>query len=107
MAVLDLHYIWALGHAVTVACSCMSLLPFIPEGKKEPRLTSQPAFIIFRTVLFRSIPLTIYKLLYTGTLISYAIVCYKAYGVPRADVAFIRKAFVDENVQYALLAFWW
>jgi hypothetical protein len=51
--------------------------------------------------------LTIYKLLYTGTLLSYSIVCYKAYGIPRADVAFIRKAFVDENVQYALLAFWW
>lgn len=27
MAVLDLHYIWALGHAVTVACSCMSSPP--------------------------------------------------------------------------------
>jgi hypothetical protein len=103
MAVLDLHYIWALGHAITVACSCT--YPSIPFQFRE---TDQIlAFIIFRTVLFRSIPLTIYKLLYTGTLVSYAIVCYKAYGVPRADVAFIRKAFVDENVQYALLAFWW
>jgi hypothetical protein len=63
--------------------------------------------VIFRTVLFRAIPVTVYKLLYTGTLLSYSIVCYKAYGIPRADVAFIRKAFVDENVQYALLAFWW
>jgi hypothetical protein len=102
MAVLDLHYIWALGHAITVACSCTSS-PSLLFGKTD----QLSAFIIFRTVLFRSIPLTIYKLLYTGTLVSYAIVCYKAYGVPRADVAFIRKAFVDENVQYALLAFWW
>lgn len=63
--------------------------------------------IIFRTVLFRSIPLAIYKLLYTGTLLSYTIVCYKAYGIPRLDAAYVRKAFVDENVQYALLAVWW
>lgn len=65
------------------------------------------AVIIFRTVLFRSIPVVIYKLLYTATLLSYCIVCYKAYGVPQFNTAFVRKAFVDENVQYALLAIWW
>ena len=63
--------------------------------------------VLFRTCLFRSIPVVIYKLLYTGTLLSYSIVCYKAYGVPQFNTAFVRKAFVDENVQYALLAIWW
>lgn len=77
------------------------------ETGRDGTLTLPSAVIIFRTVLFRSIPLVLYKLLYTGTLLSYSIVCYKAYGFPQANAAFVRKAFVDENVQYALLAVWW
>jgi hypothetical protein len=37
MALLDLHYIWAFGHAVTVACSCT---PFVWFSKGSELIIS-------------------------------------------------------------------
>ncbi|KAI9500355.1 Transmembrane nucleoporin [Coemansia spiralis] len=42
-----------------------------------------------------------------GALVSYAIVVYKTYGPPQANLAFAQRLIVDENVEYLLLAFYW
>ncbi|KAK1928034.1 putative endoplasmic reticulum protein [Papiliotrema laurentii] len=83
----DLHYLWALGHGIMLAGA---------------------AYTILQTALFRGAPPKIYRLSYTGALLSYAIVVVKSLGVPQASKTWARRAFADENVQYMLLAlFWW
>ncbi|KAJ2748895.1 Transmembrane nucleoporin, partial [Coemansia sp. BCRC 34490] len=42
-----------------------------------------------------------------GALISYAIVVYKTYGPPQANLAFAHRLIVDENVEYLVLAAYW
>lgn len=64
------------------------------------------AYITFQTVLFRGTPAKTYRLLYIGALLSYTIVVVKSLGRP-TSAAWLRRAFVDENAQYALLAFYW
>ncbi|ORX34290.1 hypothetical protein BD324DRAFT_177934 [Kockovaella imperatae] len=87
MAVIDPHYLWAAGHAVMLLGS---------------------AYILLQTVFFRGTPTKMYRLSYTGALLSYAIVVLKSLGRPSPDAAWLRRAFVDENVQYMILAlFWW
>jgi len=86
MAVIDPHYVWALGHIVMLFGS---------------------AYILFQTVLFRGTPKWTYKLSYTGALISYFIVVLKSLGTPRLDTVWMQRAFADENVQYAVLALYW
>lgn len=65
-----------------------------------------PAYIVFQTLLFRGTPNIPYRLLYVGALLSYSIVVFKSLGKP-TGVPWLRRAFVDENAQYALLAFYW
>jgi len=87
MAVIDPHYVWALGHIVMLLGSL---------------------YMTLKVLTFRGTPTFIYKLSYTGALLSYSIVVLKSLGTPRLDQAWLRRAFADENVQYAVLAvYWW
>jgi len=57
---------------------------------------------------FKTISNWWYKASFTGALVSYAIVCQKSVGAPQPNLAFIKRALLDENVQYFMLAiFWW
>lgn len=60
---------------------------------------------MLQTLLFRT-PVRAYRLVYVGALLSYAIVVLKSLGKPRG-VNWLRRAFVDENFQYGLLALYW
>lgn len=79
------HYLWASGHFLLL----FSSLKYIW------------ATITFQTASWW------YKAALTGALISYAIVCQKSLGSPQPNIAFVRRALSDENVQYFLLAFFW
>ncbi|KAJ2766694.1 Transmembrane nucleoporin, partial [Coemansia nantahalensis] len=48
-----------------------------------------------------------YTKAYLGAVMSYAIVIYKTYGPPQANLAFVHRLIVDENVEYLLLAGMW
>ncbi|KAJ2908404.1 Transmembrane nucleoporin, partial [Coemansia aciculifera] len=48
-----------------------------------------------------------YSQAYLGALTSYAIVIYKTYGPPQANLAFMQRLLVDENVEYLMLATYW
>ena len=85
MGVVDPHYLWAFGHLTVVL---------------------NAAYILFQTVLFRGTPTIPYRLLYVGAILSYVIVVGKSLGRPNG-VPWLRRAFVDENAQYGLLAFYW
>ncbi|KAJ3750073.1 hypothetical protein DFH05DRAFT_1518235 [Lentinula detonsa] len=80
------HYLWASGHFILL-------------------LSALRYFFAYAT--FKSVSPIWYKACYTGALLSYAIVCQKSLGVPQPNVAYVRKALLDENVQYFLLAFFW
>jgi len=81
------HYLWAAGHFILLLSSLRYFLP---------------------SLLLRSPSVWWYKTSYTGALVSYAIVCQKSLGTPEPNAAWVRKALIDENVQYLLLAlFWW
>ncbi|WVQ85528.1 hypothetical protein IAT38_007694 [Cryptococcus sp. DSM 104549] len=87
MPAVDPHYVWAAGHFTMLFSA---------------------SYIILQTVLFRGEPTKTYKLAYTGALVSYLIVVYKSLGRPQINQVWLRRALVDENCQYALLAlFWW
>jgi len=64
-------------------------------------------YLTLKVVTFRGTPTFIYKISYTGALLSYSIVVLKSLGTPRLDAAWLRRAFADENVQYAVLAVYW
>ena len=70
-------------------------------------LTHVSGYILLQTVFFRPTPTKIYRLSYTGALLSYTIVVLKSLGRPSPDAAWLRRAFVDENVQYMVLAMYW
>ncbi|RPD81767.1 hypothetical protein L226DRAFT_496829 [Lentinus tigrinus ALCF2SS1-7] len=81
------HYLWAAGHFLLLLCSLRFFLA---------------------KCMFRDVSAFWYKASFTGALVSYAIVCQKSLGVPQPNAAWIRRAMLDENVQYFLLAlFWW
>ncbi|KAI0803072.1 hypothetical protein BC629DRAFT_1580985 [Irpex lacteus] len=81
------HYLWAGGHFILLVSSLKYL-------------TS--------SLLFRGPSPWWYKTSFLGALISYAIVCYKSLGGIQPNPAFIKRALLDENVQYfALALFWW
>ncbi|KAJ7706413.1 hypothetical protein B0H17DRAFT_628386 [Mycena rosella] len=80
------HYLWASGHFLLL-------------------LSSLRYFIAW--VTFKSVSSWWYKASFTGALVSYAIVCQKSLGTPQPNAAFVRRAMLDENVQYFLLAFFW
>lgn len=81
------HYLWASGHFILLISSFRHLLAWLT---------------------FKSVSTWWYKASFTGALISYAIVCQKSLGNPKPSFAYLKKALLDENVQYFLLAmFWW
>ncbi|BEI84912.1 hypothetical protein CcaverHIS002_0503130 [Cutaneotrichosporon cavernicola] len=84
-SVLDPHYLWAFGHLTVL---------------------TNAVYIVIQTLLFRGTPNIPYRLLYIGALLSYSIVVFKSLGKP-TGMPWLRRAFVDENAQYALLAFYW
>ncbi|WVR05870.1 hypothetical protein IAU60_002896 [Kwoniella sp. DSM 27419] len=86
MAPVDPHYLWALGHGIMLFSA---------------------SYVLLQTALFRPTPVKTYKIAFTGALLSYSIVVYKSLGRPQPNAAWIRRAIVDENVQYAILALYW
>jgi len=81
------HYLWAGGHFILLISSLRYFLA---------------------TLTLKTVSAWWYKASFTGALISYVIVCQKSLGVPQPTVTWIKKALVDENIQYFLLAlFWW
>ncbi len=86
---------------LTTSWAKLTLLP-VPL----PLTSLTPAYIVFQTLLFRGTPNIPYRLLYVGALLSYSIVVFKSLGKP-PGLPWGRRAFVDENAQYALLAFYW
>ncbi|KAM5538249.1 hypothetical protein V8D89_008136 [Ganoderma adspersum] len=80
------HYLWAGGHFLLLICSLRFFLA---------------------KLMFTSISSFWYRASFTGALVSYAIVCQKSLGVPQPNAAWIRRALLDENIQYFLLAFFW
>jgi len=80
------HYIWASGHFILLASALRIFLSWVTFGSPSSWW---------------------YKVSFTGALISYAIVCNKSLGTPQPNLAYVRKALLDENVQYFLLAFFW
>lgn len=80
------HYLWASGHFILLISSLK---------------------YVWATISFQTASSWWYKTALTGALISYAIVCQKSLGTPQPNAAYVRRAFLDENVQYFLLAFYW
>jgi len=80
------HYLWASGHFLLLLSSLRYFLAW---------------------VTFKSVSVWWYKASFTGALISYAIVCQKSLGTPQPNLAYFRRALLDENIQYFLLAFFW
>ncbi|KAK7058274.1 ATP-dependent RNA helicase [Paramarasmius palmivorus] len=81
------HYIWASGHFILLISALRYFLAW---------------------VTFKTVSAWWYKACYTGALVSYAIVCQKSLGVPQPSLAYVKRALLDENIQYLLLAlFWW
>ncbi|TFK41372.1 hypothetical protein BDQ12DRAFT_626785 [Crucibulum laeve] len=80
------HYLWASGHFILLVASVRYFLAWI---------------------MFKSVSAWWYKASFTGALISYAIVCQKSLGAPQPNLAYVKRALLDENVQYFLLAFYW
>ncbi|KAG5648173.1 hypothetical protein DXG03_006128 [Asterophora parasitica] len=80
------HYLWASGHFLLLVSALRYFVAWIT---------------------FKSVSAWWYKASFTGALISYAIVCQKSLGTPQPNAAFVRRAMLDENVQYFLLAFFW
>ncbi|KAE9410793.1 hypothetical protein BT96DRAFT_930776 [Gymnopus androsaceus JB14] len=80
------HYLWASGHFILL-------------------LSAIRYFFSYAT--FKNVSPVWYKACYTGAILSYAIVCHKSLGLPQPNMAYARKALLDENVQYFILAFFW
>ncbi|TFK76856.1 hypothetical protein BDN72DRAFT_830023 [Pluteus cervinus] len=81
------HYLWASGHFLLLVSSFRYFLA---------------------VVTLKAVSSWWYKASFLGALMSYAIVCYKSLGSPQPNIAYVKRALMDENVQYFLLAiFWW
>ncbi|KAJ1906906.1 Transmembrane nucleoporin [Coemansia sp. IMI 209127] len=85
-ASLESQFYWWLGHVTMLTCG---LIYYV----KRP-FGSQGANWYYPKALL-------------GALVSYAIVVYKTYGPPQANLAFAHRLIVDENVEYLLLALYW
>ncbi|KIJ45740.1 hypothetical protein M422DRAFT_166656, partial [Sphaerobolus stellatus SS14] len=81
------HYLWASGHFILLFFSLRYLF----------------AYATFKSAAYTGS----YKTAFFGALVSYAIVCFKALGIPSPSSAFISRALMDENVQYFILAIYW
>jgi len=80
------HYLWASGHFLLLIASIRYVIAW---------------------VMLKSVSASWYRVSYIGALVSYAIVCQKSLGAPQPNAAYVKRALLDENVQYCLLAFFW
>jgi len=80
------HYIWASGHFLLLLASLR---------------------YVFAVLTLKAASAFWYKASYIGALISYAIVCNRSPGLPQPNLGYFRRAMLDENVQYFLLAIVW
>jgi hypothetical protein len=80
------HYLWASGHFILLVSAIRYFLA---------------------ALTFKTVSTWWYKASFTGALLSYAIVCHKQFGMPQPNLAYIRRALLDENIQYFALAFFW
>jgi len=80
------HYIWASGHFILLLASLR---------------------YVFAVLTLKAASTFWYKTSYVGALISYAIVCNRSPGPPQPNLAYVKQALLDENVQYFLLAIFW
>jgi hypothetical protein len=94
-------------HAPELGCVAFPRFAPTPFSSTPCSHADAPAVVLIQTFLFRNLSVAVYKFGYTGALASYVIVILKSLGMPRLDVQWAQRAFVDENVQYALLAFYW
>jgi len=79
------HYLWASGHFILLISAVRYFIAAVA-------LKAAPWW---------------YKACFFGALISYAIVCHKSLGSPQPNGAWLRRAILDENVQYFILAMFW
>ncbi|EOQ99641.1 hypothetical protein E3P88_01261 [Wallemia ichthyophaga] len=84
MARSALHYSWAAGHAILFLSTLKYVLGL---------LTLKSGLIGWA-----------YKLSYFGAIVSYGVVVFKSFGIPQANLAWVQRAMLDENVQYLILA---
>jgi len=81
---MNIQFVWFVGHFITVFCSGFYFLSAIYKP-----------FLSF------------YKKAYVGVLLSYGIVLYRLYGVPKLNKMYWLRLTNDESLQYMLLAFVW
>jgi hypothetical protein len=79
------QFFWWLGHITTFTSSIFYLIGVIT-------FNSNPGH---------------YSRAYMGALVSYGVVVYKSFGTPEFSIDFVQRLFMDENVQYFLIAFYW
>ncbi|KAH8555059.1 hypothetical protein BGW37DRAFT_482287 [Umbelopsis sp. PMI_123] len=80
-----LQLVWFAGHTVTIVGTILYLLS---------------------VVLFRSNRL-FYVLAYLGTITSYAVIVYRAFGLPKEHQPYLSRLLIDENAIYMFLAMYW
>ncbi|KAI3623091.1 Transmembrane nucleoporin [Malassezia furfur] len=81
------HLIWAAGHFITFLAGFRYLLTIATFS-----WAGYDAW---------------YRVAYFGAIVSYGVVIYKSFGVPRTDKAYVQRALMDENVQYLVMAVYW
>ncbi|KDQ54730.1 hypothetical protein JAAARDRAFT_37828 [Jaapia argillacea MUCL 33604] len=81
------HYVWAAGHFILLISALKYFFSYVTLKGASPFW---------------------FKASFTGALVSYAIVCQKSLGTPQPNIAYWKRAMMDENIQYLLLSlFWW
>jgi len=83
-SLMNAQFVWFLGHLTTVLC----------------------ALLYAFSALYKPL-MSFYKKAYLGVLISYGIVLYKLYGVPKFNKMYWMRLSNDENLQYMILALVW
>ncbi|KAK9760782.1 Transmembrane nucleoporin, variant 2 [Basidiobolus ranarum] len=83
---MNVRFVWWLGHVVVTTSSIIYFLkrPFSYSDSKPW-----------------------YYLAYVGTLVSYGMALWKAYGIPKFNTIFAQKIIDDENVQYFVMTVIW
>jgi hypothetical protein len=83
-SLMNIQYVWFLGHLTTVLCSVLYSLSIVYKPLNS-----------------------FYKKAYMGVIISYGIVVYKLFGAPKLNKMYWMRLTNDENLQYLLLAIVW
>nr|BAJ89793.1 predicted protein [Hordeum vulgare subsp. vulgare] len=86
---MDLQYLWALGHLVTLTSAARILYAYTIG------------------IFSKTIPGFWYHAAYAGALVSYSIVVSKSLGVPQFNRAYLQKAMMEDNAQYGFMAVYW